>query len=105
MVFNKINFQFRTPKLIFGRDSIEKVPDLCSRYGIKGFLITGASFKKNTEKYRPLIDRFEELGAQISVKIRRDGEPTISEVDSLAESAVKEQRMINFSPPARKGIV
>jgi len=91
MVINKINFQFRTPKLIFGRDSLEKVPDLCSRYGFKGFLITGASFKKNTERYRPLIDRFEELNVQISVKIRRGGEPTVSEVDSLAESAVKEK--------------
>lgn len=92
MVIKKINFQFqfRTPKLIFGRDSIEKVPDICSQYGFKGFLITGTSFKKNTEKYRQLIDRFEELNVQISVKIRSGGEPTVSEVDCLAESAVKE---------------
>lgn len=88
MVINKFEFQFRTPKIIFGRDSLEKVPDLCRQYGAKGFLITGISFKKNTEKFNQLIDRFEELRIQISVKIRRGGEPTLSEVDSLVESAV-----------------
>ncbi|MHA1728768.1 MAG: iron-containing alcohol dehydrogenase family protein [Promethearchaeota archaeon] len=88
---NEIRFNFRSPKIIFGNNSLEKVPELCRQFGNKGFLITGRSFKRNPKIFPLLIDQFKEKKIEIILKLKKLGEPTIVEVDELTKAANKEK--------------
>ncbi|MHA1699855.1 MAG: iron-containing alcohol dehydrogenase family protein, partial [Promethearchaeota archaeon] len=80
-----IKFQFRSPRIIFGPNRIEELAGICKVFGNKGFIVCGKSFKNNKKIHDGVISRFEDNDLDFDVVVRKGGEPTVSDVDNLAE--------------------
>ncbi|MHA2000118.1 MAG: iron-containing alcohol dehydrogenase [Promethearchaeota archaeon] len=85
-----MKFQFRTPKLIFERGAIEKVPLLCRGFGRKGLVIHGTSLKVNSTRFSGFIAGIEDNQLELIDLTREPGEPTVQDVDNLVIRAKEE---------------
>lgn len=82
--YSEIKFQFRSPKLIFGRNSYKQLPKICSQYGKKGILVTGHNFKSQCDKFNEILKDLESEHIDYKLITRDSNEPTVTEVDDLA---------------------
>lgn len=89
--YPEIKFQFRSPKLIFGRNSYKQIPKICSQYGNKGILVTGQNFKSNCDKFGEILSNLESEHIEYKLIIRDSNEPTVTEVDDLSKK-IKEEK-------------
>ncbi len=80
------NFKIELPKIIFGRDSIEEVPSLCSRWGKRAFIVTGQSSSQKSGVLDFLISELSQLGKEIAI-FSVHPEPSALDVDRARESA------------------
>jgi len=72
----------RLPRIIFSRGAITQLPDLCSQYGNRVLLVTGASSFESSAAYSKLISAFDKNGLQFE-KCSIPGEPSPELVDSI----------------------
>lgn len=74
----------RLPRIIFGRDSINKVPDLCHLYGNKVLLVTGGRSFESSLAFSQLKTSFENQSIQWSI-CNVPGEPSPQLVDDFVD--------------------
>jgi alcohol dehydrogenase class IV len=85
MEYPEIKFQFRSPKLIFGRNTYKQIPKICAQYGKKGIFVTGQNVKSNGIIFDEILSEFKANNMDCKIIIRESGEPTVTDVDSLAK--------------------
>lgn len=74
----------RLPRIIFSRQSIKQVPELCLQYGSHILLVTGAKSFENSLAYKQLMSKSIKLGLQIDI-CKVPGEPSPQLVDTIVE--------------------
>jgi len=81
----------RIPRIIFSRNSIQQIADLCEPYGNNVLLVTGAKSFVNSPSFTQLIEGFEKKSVNVSV-CHVPGEPSPQLVDDI----VKQYRSHNI---------
>lgn len=84
-----MKFQFRCPKIIFHRNACDDLPEICGKFGKIGMLIHGQSFKAKSGKFEQLLGAFNDHDLEVLAKSREGGEPTVLQVDEMANVARK----------------
>lgn len=77
-------FTFRTPRIVFKRESWKDLPKICGEFGEQGLLVTGTTLRDKSGIYPELMNEFETKNIVVKEVIRKGGEPTVAEVDALA---------------------
>lgn len=80
------SFEFKTPNLIYGMDSIQKLETEAKKFGNKIFLVTDENIRK-TEPFEIVEEGLGGLDVEIYDEIRR--EPTVNDANNIAETARK----------------
>ena len=75
----------RIPRIIFSRQAIQQVPELCLEYGNKVLLVMGAKSFQQTDAYSQLILSFKEKSIEWS-SCNVPGEPSPKLVDDIVTS-------------------
>jgi len=72
----------RLPRIIFSRQSIQQVPDLCLQYGKNVLLVTGARSFESSRAFEQLVIECEKKSIQL-LQCRVPGEPSPQLVDEI----------------------
>lgn len=72
----------RLPRIIFSRNAITQVPEICSQYGKRVLLVLGARSFQQSENFARIIDAFAVSKIQLS-QCNIPGEPSPQMVDEI----------------------
>ncbi|HME54784.1 MAG TPA: iron-containing alcohol dehydrogenase [Candidatus Lokiarchaeia archaeon] len=89
-------FTFRTPRIVFKRESWKDLPKICAEFGEKGLLVTGTTLKDKSGIYPELMNEFEAKNLVVEEITRKGGEPTVTEVDTLAGELREEDQRVDW---------
>ncbi|MHA1791313.1 MAG: iron-containing alcohol dehydrogenase family protein [Promethearchaeota archaeon] len=86
-----INFNFRTPRIIFKKNSWKNIPNECAEFGNEGIIVLSNSVKNKSGVYSKLIKELKNAGLRFDEHVKEKGEPTVDAVDMLANKAKNKQ--------------
>nr|MDO8088173.1 iron-containing alcohol dehydrogenase [Candidatus Sigynarchaeum springense] len=84
-------FTFRSPRIVFKRNAWKDLPRICEEYGKHGMIVTGSTVMSKSGVYPALMDAFKAQKIVVREIIREGREPTVREVDTLANTARTEK--------------
>jgi alcohol dehydrogenase len=83
-------FAFRSPRILFKRNSWKDIPKTCEEFGKKGLLVTGSTVKTKSVAFPAILDEFKSKGITVIEIIREGKEPSTREVDTIASTVKRE---------------